>query len=44
MQQIPLEFFRDEVRNGFYISTQIKQAWASQLKILSVIDEICKKK
>lgn len=39
----PLNFLRDEVRNGFYISTNIKQAWASQLKVLFVIDEICKK-
>lgn len=41
MIKIPLSFLRDEVRNGFYISTQIKQAWAAQLQILSVIDEIC---
>lgn len=36
-----IEFFRDEVRNGFYIPTAIKQAWAAELDVLSVIDDIC---
>lgn len=43
MINIPLTFFRDEVRNGFYISTQIKQAWGAQLMVLSAIDDICRK-
>ncbi len=38
-----IDFFRDEVRNGFYIPTAIKQAWASSLDVLSEIDRICKK-
>ncbi len=38
-----VEFLKDEVRNGFYISTAIKQAWAAELDILSNIDSICKK-
>lgn len=43
MVDIPLRFLQDEVRNGFFISTQVKQAWAAQLKVLSVVDNICKK-
>lgn len=36
-----IDFFRDEVRNGFYIPTAIKQAWAAALDVLDVIDDIC---
>ena len=38
-----IDFFRDEIRNGFYIATAIKQSWACSLDILAVIDAICKK-
>ncbi|WP_024866228.1 LicD family protein [Butyrivibrio sp. FCS014] len=38
-----VDFFRDEIRNGFYIPTAIKQSWASALDVLSEIDRICKK-
>ena len=38
-----LDFFRDEIRNGFYIPTQIKVAWASALDVLGEIDRICDK-
>ncbi len=36
-----IDYFRDEVRNGFYIPTVVKQAWAMCLDILSEIDRIC---
>lgn len=36
-------FYKDEIRNGFYIPTAIKQAWANTLDILSEIDRICAK-
>lgn len=36
-----IDFFRDEVRNGFYISTPIKQAWEATLAVLDEIDRIC---
>ena len=36
-----MDFFRDEVRNGFYIPTAIKQAWACSLDVLAEIDRIC---
>ncbi len=43
MMDNSIDFLRDEVRNGFYIPTAIKQAWAATLDILSKIDSICKK-
>ncbi len=38
-----VDYFKDEVRNGFYIPTAIKQAWAANLCVLFEIDRICKK-
>ncbi|MCR5557914.1 MAG: LicD family protein [Butyrivibrio sp.] len=38
-----IDFFRDEIRNGFYIPTAIKQSWAAELDVLAEIDRICKK-
>ena len=38
-----VDFFRDEVRNGFYIPAVIKQAWAETLSVLDEIDRICEK-
>lgn len=37
------DFLRDEVRNGFYIPTAIKQGWAAELDVLAEIDRICGK-
>ena len=37
------DFFRDEVRCGFYIPTVIKQAWAAVLDVFDEIDRICVK-
>lgn len=36
-----IDFFKDEVRNGFYIPTAIKQGWAAELDVLAEIDRIC---
>ena len=38
-----IDFFKDEIRNGFYIPTAIKQAWAADLDVLAEIDSICEK-
>ena len=38
-----IDFFKDEIRNGFYVPTAIKQAWASTLDVLAEIDRICAK-
>lgn len=37
------EFLKEEERCGFRISKRMKQAWAAELKILSKIDDLCKK-
>lgn len=39
----PLEFFEDEVREGFLVSAMVKRYWAAQLKVLSYIAKICDK-
>lgn len=41
--EFSVDFFRDEVRCGFYIPTAIKQAWAAELEVLDAIDRICAK-
>lgn len=38
-----IDFFKDEIRNGFYIPTAIKIAWANALDVLGEIDRICLK-
>ena len=35
MTEFPIDFFRDEVRCGFYIPTAVKQAWAAELEALA---------
>ncbi len=35
------DYLKDEVRNGFYIPTAIKQAWAAELDVLTAVDELC---
>ncbi len=40
---IPDGFLEGEIRNSFYVETMMKKTWAAQLKVLSVVDEICKK-
>ena len=34
MRDFFVDFFRDEVRCGFYVPTAIKQAWAAELEDL----------
>ncbi len=38
-----IDFFKDEIRDGFYITTAVKIAWANTLDVLDEIDRICKK-
>lgn len=39
----PPEFFEDEVREGFFVSSMMKRFWAEQLEVLSVFSGICEK-
>ena len=41
--KIPEEFYEPEVRDGFYIPSEMKRYWASMLNILGEIDRVCKK-
>lgn len=43
MLEIQDSFLEPEVRDGFYIPSIVKQAWAAELKVLGEIDRICKK-
>lgn len=36
-------FFKGEVRDGFFVEEKMKRAWAAQLEVLKVIEQICKK-
>lgn len=40
---IPHTYFEDEVREGFYVTGMVKRAWAAQIEVLSILDDICKK-
>lgn len=36
-------YFEDEVREGFYIPSLMKRAWAAQMEVLEVVKNICEK-
>lgn len=36
-------YFEDEVRDGFFVPAEIKQAWAAELEVLFEVDKVCKK-
>ncbi len=38
-----VEYFEDEVREGFFVSSMMKRYWAAQIKVLSEIDRVCRK-
>lgn len=38
-----IDYFKDEIRCGFYVPTAMKQAWAAALDVLEVIDKICER-
>lgn len=43
LEKTDINYLQDEVRNGFLISTPVKQAWSAAIEVLSAIDLICKK-
>lgn len=36
-------YFEDEVRDGFFVPAEMKQAWAAELEVLYEVDKVCKK-
>lgn len=43
MTQVPKSFLIEDVRDGFMVPANVKQAWAAELEVLLAIDEVCKK-
>lgn len=41
MLTFPTEYFQPETRDGFYIDSKMKRAWAAQLEVLEEIRRIC---
>lgn len=41
--QFPEEYFEDEIREGFFVPSMIKRAWAAELEVLEQIDRICRR-
>lgn len=35
------EFFEQEIRDGFYISSTMKRVWAAEMEVLQKVAEIC---
>ena len=35
-------FFEAEVRDGFYVTSEMKQVWAAQLEVLNDVDNACR--
>lgn len=43
MADFPKDFFAAEERNGFYIESMMKCAWAAQIEVMEVFDALCSK-
>ena len=39
---IPEQFYEPEVRDGFYVPSQMKRYWAAMLTVLEQIDKVCR--
>ena len=40
---IPEDFFKEEIRNGYTVTSKMKKAWAIQIDILKEMERICDK-
>ena len=43
MINFPKNFFDGEERDGFYIESMMKSAWAAQIEVLKAIENVCEK-
>lgn len=41
--KLPDSFYKEEIRNGYTISTKMKKVWAVELDLFKQLDSICKK-
>ena len=39
----PNNYFNDEIREGFFVTSMMKRNWAAQLQVLEDIDRLCQK-
>ncbi len=37
------KFFEDEVRDGYFVRSEMKRRWAAEMEVLAEIDRVCKK-
>ena len=40
---IPFDYYQSEVREGFYIPSEMKRCWAATLSVLEVVEGICRR-
>ncbi len=43
MLEFPPDFFEEEERCGFVVSSMMKKAWAAQMEVMQIVADICKK-
>lgn len=41
--KFPENYFEDEVREGFFVTSMMKRCWAAQLQVLEDVDTLCQK-
>lgn len=41
--EIPNSYMEDEVRNGFFVPSIMKRAWAVELQVLNEVDKVCQR-
>lgn len=41
--KFPDSYFEDEVRDGFYVPSLMKRAWAAQMEVLAMVGQVCEK-
>ena len=41
--KIPEDYYEAEIRDGFYVPSEMKRYWAAMLEVLGHIDRVCKK-
>ena len=39
---IPEGYLNGEIRDGFYVESTMKKAWAAEIEVLNEVDRICR--
>ncbi|HAL18906.1 MAG TPA: hypothetical protein DCO86_04725 [Spirochaetaceae bacterium] len=40
---VPEDFYKEEIRNGYKVSSQMKKVWAVEIDLVKKLEEVCKK-